>query len=229
MNKIKTIICDDEKNLCSGYKLYLDTISSVIECVAITFDSDSCMRDVQQYRPDLLLLDIQLENERSGIDLITRIKSVSPETKIIMLTSHSDDEFLFQSIINGANGYVLKQINCAKMFDEILEKYNNLELTDIDLSPEQLSTFQRESRSLYDSKKSLMYIMNNMIKLTVSEYDILHDIYDGYTYKIIAQKRVVEECTIKSTASRIKKKLGFSTMKELISFLKEVQFFDQYR
>ena len=175
----------------------------------------------------LLLLDIQLEHESSGIDIIPKINFFSPETKIIMLTSHLEDKYVFQSVVNGANGYVSKQIDCSKMFNEILKIYNNLNSSEIDLSSEQVATFKREASSIYNNKKSLLYMMNNMVKLSASEYEILHEIYRGYTYKKIAEKRVVEECTIKSTASRIKKKLGFATMKELISWLKELQYFEQ--
>ena len=67
-----------------------------------------------------------------------------------------------------------------------------------------------------------------MVKLSRSEYDILRDIYNGMTYREIAHRRYVEEGTIKTLASRIIKKFEVSSMKEVVSFLKEIRFFDNF-
>lgn len=227
MKKITTIICEDEESLCDGYKLFIDTAFSAFDCVAAVYDSISCIKQTEELKPDLLLLDIQLEYAKSGIEIIPEIKRLSPKTRIIMLTSHNEDSYLFQSIVKGANGYVAKQIDCALMFEEILTLYKKLDSTDVQLTPKQMSVFQKESQSLYENKRSFLYMVNDMVKLSASEYEILRDIYFGNTYKKIAEKRYVEECTIKSTASRIKNKLGFKTMKELIDILKKMEYFEQ--
>ena len=89
-----------------------------------------------------------------------------------------------------------------------------------------MDKFISETKNLYNSHSSLLYVVNQMVKLSASEYDVLRDIYNGLTYREIAQRRVVEEGTIKTLASRIIKKLEANSMKEVISFLKKIRYFD---
>ena len=192
-----------------------------MECVGIANDTQTCLELIKKMKPDLLLLDVQMETNVSGITILPQITEMSKHTKIVMLSGHDNNEYIFLALVNGASGYVLKDVDLDKMFDEIYDIYYQKRSNNFIMDK-----FISETKNLYNSHSSLLYVVNQMVKLSASEYDVLRDIYNGLTYREIAQRRVVEEGTIKTLASRIIKKLEANSMKEVISFLKKIRYFD---
>ena len=220
MEKIKVLVCDDQMQLCENYRIYI-SMREDMECVGIANDTQTCLELIKKMKPDLLLLDVQMETNVSGITILPQITEMSKHTKIVMLSGHDNNEYIFLALVNGASGYVLKDVDLDKMFDEIYDIYYQKRSNNFIMDK-----FISETKNLYNSHSSLLYVMNQMVKLSASEYDVLRDIYNGLTYREIAQRRVVEEGTIKTLASRIIKKLEANSMKEVISFLKKIQYFD---
>src|ERR1035441_464810 len=79
-----------------------------IRVVAEAGDADAALQAVESSHPDVVIMDVRLPG-RSGIEACREIRSAFPDTKVLMLTAHSDDEALFSSIMAGAAGFVLKQ------------------------------------------------------------------------------------------------------------------------
>lgn len=224
-SKIRTVICDDAVELCKGYEAYMRMSEDFI-CEAVAYNSEECCKIVQQIRPDLLLLDIQMEEIDSGIKLIPKLKQICADMKIVMLTGHADSEFVFRAVLNGAEGYVEKKMDGQAVLREVKEIYDNATVFSNGLQPEVIKTVLQESRDLYDQRNSIIYMMNSLVKLSTSEYEVLRDIYSGMSYKEIARKRVVEDITIRTTVARILKKFQVESMKELIASLRKLRFFD---
>lgn len=220
MNKIKTFICDDSQDILDGYTAYL-ALSDDFTCVGTALTSEACLQNIQSSGADILLLDIQMEERCSGIKLIPQIKQLCPDIKIIMLTSYDDSGYIFTSITNGATGYIIKQGDGFSTLNEIKQ------ILDGNVQAHVFDAFKSEAETLSMRQSSLLYMMDKLVKLSPSEYEILQDIYKGMTYKKIAKKRCVEECTINTTASRILKKFEVSSMKELIASLRSMKIFDQ--
>lgn len=220
MEKIKVLVCDDQMQLCENYRIYI-SMREDMECVGIANDTQTCLELIKKMKPDLLLLDVQMETNVSGITILPQITEMSKHTKIVMLSGHDNNEYIFLALVNGASGYVLKDVDLDKMFDEIYDIYYQKRSNNFIMDK-----FISETKNLYNSHSSLLYVVNQMVKLSASEYDVLRDIYNGLTYREIAQRRVVEEGTIKTLASRIIKKLEANSMKEVISFLKKIRYFD---
>jgi DNA-binding NarL/FixJ family response regulator len=220
METIKTFICDDSQDIIDGYMAYIE-LSDNFEYVGSALTSAECISKIKNAHADVILLDIQMEDEYSGINLITQIKELCPQIKIIMLTSYENSNYIALSISAGATGYVIKQSDGFAMLDEIKSILaGNVQSFVFD-------AFKTEVKNLNLQRASLLYMMNNMVKLSPAEYEILQDIYKGMTYKKIAKKRFVEECTINTTASRIIKKFEMGSMKELISVLRSMKIFDE--
>ena len=79
---------------------------------------DEAVAKVEQYHPDVVVMDIRLPGG-SGIEACEKIIDKYPETKVIMLTSYAEDEMLFSAIRAGASGYVLKQVGSNELIDAI--------------------------------------------------------------------------------------------------------------
>ncbi|MDR0406413.1 MAG: response regulator transcription factor [Clostridiales bacterium] len=221
--KVKLVICDDSAHLCALLKEYVD-MSEDLECVGTVTDAERCAAAVETSGAELLLLDIQMDEARSGIDMLPRLKSRFPELKIIMLTSHDNSRYIFLSILNGADGYVIKSVDGESMVNVIRETYHKANGASDDV----MKAFLKETQQLYDNWCNAPHLINDLVKLSPYEYDILKDIYNGVSYKECAAKRVIEEVTVKTTVSRILKKYGFRSMKDMIKMLKELRIFETW-
>lgn len=222
VKKLRVAVCDDQTQICENYKIYI-SMREDMTCVGVANDSQSCIELVRNTKPDILLLDIQMETDISGLTILPQLAKASPKTKIVMISGHDNSEYIFLALVNGASGYVIKDVMLDKMFDRIYNIYTNNYSGD-----EIMGKFVSEAKNLYNARSSLFYVISQMVKLSRSEYDVLRDIYNGMTYREIANRRYVEEGTIKTLASRIIKKFEVSSMKEVISSLKEIRFFDNF-
>ena len=221
---IRIIICDDSVEYCENLDIYL-SMQTDFKCIGVANDSDMCISLARDIKPDLFLIDIQMESRLSGIGLLIKLKSLYPTLPVIMLTGHKESKYVFLSLVNGADGYVIKDIDIRKMFDEIKDIYQNINKKNRD---EIMQLFIDEAGNMYHSKAMLLNIISLIVKLSGTEYDILRDIYNGMTYRQIAEKRFVEEGTVKTQAARIIKKFEMKSMRNVIAALKEVNFFENF-
>ena len=223
MERIKTIICDDVVELCDNYKKYME-ITDKFVCVGVAHNAKQCVEAVKICEVDLLLLDIQMETEVSGIEIIKDLKMAKPNMIIIMLTSHDNSDYVFHAFLRGADRYVVKKSDICSMFEEIYHIY--LQSVEKNSYNFDLNVLRDKARDVYNSKISILYLINAMSKLSTGEFDLLKELYMGKSYKDIAIERVVEETSVKSMASRVLKKLGAKRMKDVINELKSVGFFE---
>lgn len=103
---IRVLIADDHAILRYGLRMLLEGKSSC-EVVAETGDGLEAIRLAVRYEPDLVILDISMPGMR-GIEVCREIRSIQPRTRILFLTQHSGEEYIFEAFANGAQGYVVK-------------------------------------------------------------------------------------------------------------------------
>lgn len=221
MQKIRVALCDDMEEFCYYMKNCIDFDDS-LDFAGMAHNSKDCIEMCKNIQPDILLLDIQMETYTAGTDAIVDIKSVSPKTKIIVLTIHNENKQIFTALINGADDYKLKTAPVEDIFETIHSVFNNTH----QLKPEITKALLDESTRIKNENMSLLYVLNTITKLTTSEYRILNDLCQGLSYADIAKKRYVEIITIRSQASRIMKKFNVPDMPSLIKTLNSVQMFD---
>ena len=129
MEKISIILVDDHTMVRAGMRELLKTFPDVT-VVAQGDDGYQAIELADQYKPDVLILDISMPKLR-GIEAIKDIKKRSPETKIIILSMYERDEYIKQSLRNGASGYLLKQ----SATDELKSAIHTVMRDQIFLSP----------------------------------------------------------------------------------------------
>lgn len=223
MSKIKVAMCDDAEYLCINLKNQLK-YQDELEFVGYTTASSSCADLVSETKPDVLLLDIQIETKTSGIDILPSLLKLSPDLKIIMLTSYMDSSYIFDSLSNGAEDYVMKSCSTEELIKKIREVYHSRNT----IEPKIFNIFKQKSKSLASAHKSLIYLLNKMITLSPNEIELLKALYNGESYTEIARKRVVENTTVRSMASRILRKFDCSNMHDLIQDLRDMKIFELF-
>ena len=224
MNKIYTVvICDNYEELRSGFEDSMKQYDD-IKCVGTASSAAECVDKVRALKPDVLLLDIRMETETAGIDIIPDVCEASPDTKIIMLTSYDYEDYVFSALISGAHDYIVKSLG----FDTVVEKIRSTCNNNSVLSNEIAEKFIHQSRESEKQRQSLLFLMPLIAKLSTGEFEVLKEIYRGKNYKSIAKNRFVEETTIKTIASRIIRKIGVKNKKELIDVLKHSKVFENF-
>ena len=114
---LRVMLVDDHEIVRDGIRAMLDAQDDIV----VTTEAGSVREAVDEAartRPDVVVMDVRL-SDGSGIEATREIRANRPETKVLMLTSFADDEALFNAIMAGAAGYVLKQIRGSDLVDAI--------------------------------------------------------------------------------------------------------------
>ncbi len=216
---IRILLADDSTEIRSYFRSVLNREPD-FEVIGEVSSGEECVECAREKRPDIILMDIQMETETAGIDAAKVIHDSLPECKIIMLTIHSDDEMLFQAYSSGALDFIVKTDSIAKIIASIQSVNRNQMQLRSDVAAKIVTEFQR----IKNEKASLLYTLNILSKMTNSEFEVLCCIYNGDTYKEVAKTRFVSEVTIKSQVNSILRKFGMKRMKDVIATLNQVDF-----
>ena len=116
-NKYRVILADDPDLVRRGLKLILEENPN-LEIAAEVGDGLELLSVLQKINPDLIILDVSMPNLR-GIEAIPEIRRIRPNAKVLMLTMHKEEDYLYQAISAGANGYLLKEDAEKELFSAI--------------------------------------------------------------------------------------------------------------
>lgn len=204
---LKIVLVDDHEIVRLGLKTLLQS-HTMYEVVAEASNAKEAIDKALEYKPDVVVMDIRLPG-KSGIEATREIVDQLPETKVIMLTSYTDDELLFDAIRAGASGYVLKQIGSAELLDA-LEKIGRGEAI---LDPELTQKVFRRLRTDSQKREGEAFA-----SLTERELSILWLVSEGKRNKEIAEEIFLSEKTVRNYVSSILSKLDLSTRAEAAGF-----------
>lgn len=216
---IRILLADDNAEIRSYFHSILDHEPG-LQVIGEAESGRQCVEIAQRERPDIILMDIQMETETAGIDATRIIHETLPESKIIILTIHSDDEMLFQAYSSGAMDFIVKTDSISKIVSSIEKVSQNQMQLRSDVAAKIVTEFQR----VRNEQASMLYILNILSKMTNSEFEVLCCIYNGDSYKEVAKTRFVSEATIKSQVNSILRKFEKKRMRDVVSVLRQVDF-----
>ena len=219
MDKIRLMIVDDMTDI----REYFNMILSKEPDITLIGQASSGIEAVQKARelkPDVILMDIQMETRTAGIDATIAIRASNPDIKIIILTIHEEDEYLFQAYCAGVMDYIVKTDSISQIINSIRTVYSNQLMLRPGIADKIIYEFSR----LKSQQRSMLYILNIISKLTNSEFEILKCFYEGNTYKTISETRFVSPATVKSQVNSILKKFEMKSMKEVVRLLEQLDF-----
>ena len=222
-NIIRWAICDDADYICRNFQLDLSTYDN-FKFEGKANNTSECLDVVSKTKPDILLLDIQMQEEKTGIDIIPEIKSISPNTKIIMITSFEDSEYIFNAFANGADNYISKTEDIDFIVKTIINVHNNTSV----LRPEIAQILANKSKQVADMQKSMLHLIEIISKLSTSEYMIFKAVCLGKSYKEIASENFIDVSTVRTHGSRIIKKFNAKSMNEVVNTISELNVMDLF-
>lgn len=192
---IKVLIADDHHVVRRGLAFFLRT-QEQLEIVGEASNGKEAVELADTLKPDMILMDLIMP-EMNGIEATKIIKAKSPDIKIMMLTSYSDQEHVIPAIEAGASGYQLKDIQpdeLVRSIIRIMEGENQLHPKATSLVLKHLSGNSRSVRRPFD-------------ELTKRELEVLKEIASGKSNKEIAAALFITEKTVKTHVSNVLAKL----------------------
>jgi len=193
--QIRVFLLDDHEVVRRGVRELLEAETDI----TVVGEADSAATAIARIpatRPQVALLDVRLP-DGDGVDVCREIRSQEPNVGCIMLTSFSDDDALFQAILAGASGYLLKQIRGTDIVDAVRRVAAGQSLLDPAVTNRVLERLRNPPEE--DAR---------LASLTPQERRILMLIADGLTNRQIANEIHLAEKTVKNYVSNLLAKLG---------------------
>lgn len=208
MSKIKVIIADDIKILRQGLKIILEQDSD-IEVLALAENGKEAFELSRSLKPDVVLMDMRMP-EYDGAYGIAAIKAECPDVKALVLTTFDDKETIDKAIRNGADGYILKEMEDEKIIASVKSVYNGINVFGQGVYQVMLNSFHQVSGTdAMSGKEALSEI------LTEREIEIVKLVAEGYDNKEIAGKLFLSDGTIRNSISKILEKLDLKDRTQL--------------
>jgi DNA-binding NarL/FixJ family response regulator len=194
-------LVDDHEVVRRGVRELLETESD-IEIVGEAGTAEEAVGRILATSPDVAVLDVRLP-DGSGVEVCRDVRSARPDLACIMLTSYADDEALFDAIMAGASGYVLKQVRGSDLIDAVRKLADGQSLLDPRVTAKVIERLRRGPEE--DER---------LRNLTDQERKILVLLSDGLTNRQIAEEMFLAEKTVKNYVSNLLAKMGMSRRTE---------------
>lgn len=199
--KSRVLIIDDNTDHLRGIK-ELITLESSFDVVGTTTSANIGINLVKKYRPDLVLMDINMP-EKDGLQAIQEIEKLDLGVKIIALSGYDDSDLIFRAMKIGAKGYVLKTMASAQLIYAMDEVATGKIYLPTALTSRFFEHFQRS----FKEETNVSSEENLLSYLTAREEEVLDLLTQGNNYKGIAAKLFISETTVKTHVNNIFQKL----------------------
>jgi len=197
---VRLLVADDHEMVRTGLRTILES-DSRIRVVGEAGTPKDAVYQAALLRPDIVLLDVRM-GQGSGIDACREILGRNLGSKVIMLTSFADEEAVYGSIMAGAAGYLLKEINKAALIDAVLAVHEGRSLLDPEVTRKVLERIRKMAATTDEVSRAA---------LSDQEKRVLRLAAHGKTNKEIAADLYLSDKTVKHHVSNILSKLNLSS------------------
>jgi len=204
VEKIKVLIVDDHQVVRQGLRTFLELQEDVL-VVGEAGDGQTAIEMVQRLNPNVVLMDLVMPR-LDGISATRQVKSLTPNVKVIALTSFTEDDKVFPAIQAGASSYLLKDVSPDNLIEAIRAAHRGEARLHPDIARKLMEQVARQTASSHD------YQAND---LTEREHDVVRLITQGHSNQEIAQALIISEKTVKTHVSNILSKLQLEDRTQL--------------
>jgi DNA-binding NarL/FixJ family response regulator len=194
---IRLMLADDHRMLREGLRRSMT--DQGFDIVGEAGDGDEAVRLAERIRPDVILMDVTMP-EIDGVEATRQIHSTMPDTKVVMLTMHADQEVLAEAIRAGASGYLVK--DCST--EEIASAVRLAVSGETALSPQLAASMLDEVRRL---DRNVGFASEEERIITRREEEVLQLIADGCSTPEVAARLYISQKTVKNHLASIYQKL----------------------
>lgn len=199
MKQISVCIVDDNRELRNALQEII-SMSDDYKCLGTIGTAEDAVSRIPQLRPDVVLMDINLGSEESGIDCVRVLKPRMPDTNFMMCTVYEENEKIFEALSAGASGYILKKTDPTRMLEAIKELYEGGAPMSSQIARKVVAAFQgQQSRSNPGNEETDV--------LSNREKEILEHLSKGLMYKEIAAQLFLSPETVRKHVYHIYEKL----------------------
>ena len=202
---IRVVVFEDNKSLRQSLYQLING-SEGFNCVGAFEDCLNVVENIEDTKPDVVLMDIQMP-EINGIEAVSMLREKYPALKILMQTIFEDSEKIFQSILAGASGYILKSTSPSRILDFIKETYEG----GAPMSPSVATKVMKMITQQFPSLKL------NTFNLSDREKEILSCLVNGMSYKLIADACFISIDTVRGHIRNIYEKLHVHSKGEAVA------------
>ena len=206
---IKVLVVDDQNLIREGLRMMLGLYDNIF-LVGEATNGKEALQVLEQSQVDLVLMDIRMPI-MDGVEATKRIKEKYPNTKVLILTTFKEDEYIFEGLKNGADGYILKDISSEELVKAIETVYKGNVLLQPEIAKKILGAIKKIS-----PKKEKEDIRKN---LTKREYEIALLVGEGKTNKEISEILYISEGTVKNHLTNILDKLDLKDRTQLALYI----------
>lgn len=214
---IKVLIVEDDPLIAKRYRMILSKDKD-FECVGSASSGYEGTMLAALNKPDVILMDIELEDKQAGLRATEEILNYMPEVKVVMLTVMDTDEAVFRAFELGATNYLLKNMPADAILQAIKDAYEDRPSLHANIAGKITREFQRIKKT----EDSLLHNFYILSQLTSTELEVLELLMKGYTRQEICKLRHVETSTLKSQINSILKKFGKTSVQEIVPILREL-------
>lgn len=198
------VLIDDDQLVCMSLKMILEANDN-IHVTAIGHDGSEALSLYRQYQPDVLLMDIRMQ-DRNGLEALSDVLAEFPHARVLFLTTFVDDEYITKALQLGAKGYIVKQD-----YETIIPALNAV------YSGQNVygSEIMEKIPELIKAEPSFDYSAHN---ITEKEYEIIILVAQGLSNKEISARLFLSEGTVRNYLSGILEKLQLRDRTQLAVF-----------
>lgn len=208
MKKVKLLVADDHKIFRQGIKKLLEEEPD-LQVVGEAADGRETIKKATELKPDVILMDIAMAN-LNGLQATKQIKKILPDTKVIMVTMHKNEEYVLQSFQAGASGYILKE----GAVEELVSAIRTIHQDKSFLSP----TISKTLIDAYLRKMETGKTETPFDLLTDREREVLQLIAEGYTNREVAKSLFISVKTVEAHRAHIMQKLNIHEIAKLVKY-----------
>jgi DNA-binding NarL/FixJ family response regulator len=209
---IRVLLVDDDALMRAGLEAIFSS-DRALEVVGEASDGRVAVERVRELRPDVVLMDVRMP-DLDGIAATREIVASVPDTRVVILTTFEDDEYIFGALTAGASGFLLKRTSPELLIDAI----KAVAAGDSLLSP---SVTRRVIDRMAALPAGEAVLDRRVEQLTAREREVLEELARGLSNAEIAAILVIEESTVKTHVKRVLMKLGLRDRVQAVIFAYE--------
>ncbi|WP_270168483.1 response regulator transcription factor [Paenibacillus sp. SYP-B4298] len=215
MKPLDIIIADDDELVRIGLELVLNGETD-LRVAGTASDGEEALRLIRRCRPDIVLLDLQMP-VMDGLTCIQEIRKLHADLPILILTTFSEEEFIFRALAYGANGYLLKGLDSDQLASRVREAAKGRYLLPADIAASIARYVLTNDNCI--KRSGIFRFFERSPQFNKTEQTIMLQLLNRLPNKEIAESMHFSEGTIKNYLTTIYEKLSVRGRKEAVDYL----------
>lgn len=210
--ELRIVIVDDHQLFREGVKRILE-MENDFKVVGEGADGGDAFKLAEEHKPDVLLMDINMPHI-NGVSATESVITASPQTRVIMLSIHDDEGYVYRTLRSGASGYLLKEMGTSDLVDAVRVVASGGAYIHPKVTGKLIEEFRRLSDQEGSAERSYVTDDSHMVdpaiieSLTRREREVLQLMAEGKSNRAIGEFLFISEKTVKNHVSSILQKLN---------------------